>query len=97
MENMLSGLERMVEYDLIVVLKYLTKKDKMSLRASSTTLRRRIDELEKIFKVWRIRERVDRNKLRTIDEESIEYILKLMRTSMTHSYFKQPEGIFKTL
>ena len=71
MENMLSGLERMVEYDLIVVLKYLTKKDKMSLRASSTTLRRRIDELEKIFKVWRIRERVDKNKLRTVADIGI--------------------------
>ena len=47
---MLSGLERMVEYDLIVVLKYLTIKDKMLLRASSTTLRRRIDELEKILR-----------------------------------------------
>ena len=50
MENMLSGLERMVVYDLIVVLKYLTKKDKMSLRASSTTLWRRIEELEKILR-----------------------------------------------
>ncbi len=51
MENMLSGLERLVEYDLIVLLKYLSKKDKMSLRASSTNLRRRIDELENTFKV----------------------------------------------
>ena len=70
MENKLSSLERMVVYDLIVVLKYLTKKDKMSLRASSTTLRRRIDELEKTFKVWRIR-RVDKNKLRTIADINI--------------------------
>ena len=70
MENKLSSLERMVEYDLKVVLKYLTKKDKMSLRASSTTLRRRIDELEKTFKVWRIR-RVDKNKLRTIADINI--------------------------
>ena len=70
MENMLSGLERMVEYDLIVVLKYLTKKDKMSLRESSTTLRRRIDELEKTFKVWRISD-VDKNKLRTIADINI--------------------------
>ena len=54
MENMLSGLERMVVYDLIVVLKHLTKKDKMSLRASSTTMLRRINELENTFKVWRI-------------------------------------------
>ena len=50
----------MVEYDLIVVLKYLNT-DKMSLRASSITLHRRIDELEKIFQVWRIRGRVDKN------------------------------------
>ena len=71
MENMLSGLERMVVYDLIVVLKYLTKKDKMSLRASSTTLRRRIDELENSFKVWRIRGRVDKNKLRIIADIGI--------------------------
>ena len=70
MENKLSSLERMVEYDLIVVLKYLTIKDKMSLRASSTTLRRRIDELEKTFKVCRIR-RVDKNKLRTIADINI--------------------------
>ena len=54
MENMLSGLEKMVVYDLIVVLKHLTKKDKMSLRASSTTMLRRINELENTFKVWRI-------------------------------------------
>ena len=68
---MLSSFEKMVEYDLIVVLKYLTKKDKMSLRASSTTLRRRIDELENSFKVWRIRGRVDKNKLRIIADIGI--------------------------
>ena len=68
MENMLSGLERMVVYDLIVVLKHLTKKDKMSLRASSTTLRRRIDELENTFKVWRIGE-VDSTRLRRLSDE----------------------------
>ena len=68
MENMLSGLERMVVYDLIVVLKYLTKKDKMSLRESSTTLRRRIDELENTFKIWRIRE-VDSTRLRRLADE----------------------------
>ena len=69
MENMLSGLERMVEYDLIVVLRHLTKKDKMSLRASSTTLRRRIDELEKTVKVWRIRGDVDSTRLRRLSDE----------------------------
>ena len=69
MENMLSGLERMVVYDLIVVLKYLTKKDKMSLRESSTTLRRRIDELENTFKIWRIREVVDSTRLRRLADE----------------------------
>ena len=68
MENMLSGLESMVDYDLIVVLKYLPKKDKMSIRASSTTLRRRIDELEKTFKVWRIGE-VDSTRLRRVSDE----------------------------
>ena len=68
---MLSSFEKMVEYDLIVVLKYLTIKDKMSLRASSTTLRRRIDELENSFKVWRIRGRVDKNKLRIIADIGI--------------------------
>ena len=68
MENMLSGLESMVDYDLIVVLKYLPKKDKMSIRASSTTLRRRIDELEKTFKVWRIGE-VDSTRLRKLSDE----------------------------
>ena len=57
--------------DLIVVLKNLNKKDKMSLRASSITLRRRIDELEKIFQVWRIRGRVDKNKQRTIPDIGI--------------------------
>ena len=56
--------------DLIVVLKNLNKKDKMSLRAS-ITLRRRIDELEKIFQVWRIRGRVDKNKQRTIPDIGI--------------------------
>ena len=66
---MLSGLERMVFYDLIVVLKYLTKKDKMSLRASSTTLRRRIDELEKTFKVWRIHGDVDSTRLSKLSDE----------------------------
>ena len=65
MENMLSGLERMVEYDLIVVLKYLTKKDKMSLRASSTTLRRRIDE----FKIWKICGDVYSNDLRSLADD----------------------------
>ena len=65
----MSGLERMVFYDLIVVLKYLTKKDKMSLRASSTTLRRRIDELEKTFKVWRIHGDVDSTRLRKFSDE----------------------------
>ena len=33
MENKLSSIESRVEYDLIVLLKYLSKKDKMSLRA----------------------------------------------------------------
>ena len=69
MEIMLSGLERMVEYDLIVLLKYLSKKDKMSLRASSTTLRRRIDELENTFKVWRICGKVDSSRLRRLSDE----------------------------
>ena len=65
---MLSGLERMVVYDLIVVLKLFTKKYKMSLRASSTTMRGRIDELENT-KVWRIRGEVDSTRLRRLSEE----------------------------
>ena len=69
MDNMLSGLERMGEYDLIFVLKYLTKKDKMSLRESSTTLRRRIDELENTFKIWRIQGVVDSTRLRRLSDE----------------------------
>ncbi|XP_023326053.1 uncharacterized protein LOC111699580 [Eurytemora carolleeae] len=70
MENKLSGLESMVVYDLMVVLKYLTKKDKGSLRASSTTLLRRIDELEKnTFKVWRIHGEVDSSRLKRLSDE----------------------------
>jgi len=41
----------------------------MSLRASSTTLRRRIDELENTFKVWRIRGVVDSTRLRRVSDE----------------------------
>ncbi len=52
MENRLSSLERIVEYDLIVVLKHLTMNDKMSLRVSSTTLLRWIDEIENTFNIW---------------------------------------------
>ena len=69
MENKLSSLESMVVYDLMVVLKYLNKKDKGLLRASSTTLRRRFDELEKTFKVWRIHGEVDSVRLRRLSDE----------------------------
>ena len=69
MENMLSSLENMVEYDFKVVLNYSALKDKMSLRASSTTLRRRIDMIENTFKVWRIGGVVDSTKLRRIADE----------------------------
>ncbi|XP_023342546.1 uncharacterized protein LOC111712217 [Eurytemora carolleeae] len=69
MENKLSNLESMVVYDLMVVLKYLNKKDKGALRASSTTLRRRIDELEKTFKIWRIHGEVDSVRLRRLSDE----------------------------
>ena len=70
MENKLSGLESMVVYDLMVVLKYLTKKDKGSLRASSTTLLRRIDELEKnTFKIWWIHGEVDSSRLKRLSDE----------------------------
>ena len=85
MDNMLSGLERMVEYDLIFVLKYLTKKDKMSLRASSTTLRRRIDKLEKTFKVWRIQGVVDSTKLRRLSDE----ILTIQGNTFNREYILQ--------
>ena len=43
----------------------------MSLRATSFTLLSQINELEKIFKVWRIRGRVDKNELRTIADFGI--------------------------
>ena len=66
---MLSSLENMVEYDFKVVLNYSALKDKMSLRASSTTLRRRIDMIENTFKVWRIGGVVDSTKLRRIADE----------------------------
>ena len=66
---MLPGLERMGVYDLIVVLKHLTKRDNMSLRTSSTTLRRRIDELENTFKIWRIDGEVDSSRLRKLSDE----------------------------
>ena len=69
MENKLSSLERMVEYDIIVMLKHLTKTDKMSWRATSTTLRRRIVELEKTFKVWRIHGDVDSTRLRKLSDK----------------------------
>ena len=32
-----------------------------------------------------------------LEEDSIDYIIKLMHCSMSHSYFHEPEGIFKTL
>ena len=69
MENMLSNLERMAEPDFKVVLNYSALKDKMSLRASSTTLRRRVDKIENTFKVWRIGGLVDSAKLRRISDE----------------------------
>ena len=59
----------MAEYDFKVVLNYSALKDKMSLRASSTTLRRRIDMIENTFKVWRIGGVVDSTKLRRIADE----------------------------
>ena len=37
------------------------------------------------------------SKIGKLDQTSTEYILKLMNVSMSHSYFKEPEGIFKTL
>ena len=58
-----------MEYDFKVVLNYSALKDKMSLRASSTTLRRRIDMIENTFKVWRIGGVVDSTKLRRIADE----------------------------
>ena len=36
-------------------------------------------------------------KICKLETESIMYILNLMKVSMTHSYFKQPKGIYKTL
>ena len=36
-------------------------------------------------------------KIAKLKPESIDYVLKLMKVSMNHSYFKEPKGIFKTL
>jgi hypothetical protein len=49
----------------------LNKKNKGALRASSKTLLRRINELENTFKVWKIYDEVDKNKLRTIADIKI--------------------------
>ena len=69
MENTLSGMERMVEYDLIVLFKLLTKKDKMSLRAASSTMWRRVNELENTFKVWRVSSKLDHTNIRRLADE----------------------------
>ena len=89
MENMLSSLENMAEYDFKVVLNYSALKDKMSLRASSTTLRRRIDMIENTFKVWRIGGVVDSTKLRRIADEIkiIKGIIYLPCTEIIKSSF----------
>ena len=89
MENMLSSLENMVEYDFKVVLNYSALKDKMSLRASSTTLRRRIDMIENTFKVWRIGGVVDSTKLRRIADEIkiIKGIIYFICTEIIKSSF----------
>ena len=68
MSEPLSELEKMVAYDLKSVLGDLTRKDKMSLRAASTTLLSRINELETTFKVWRI-EKVNSTKLKRVADE----------------------------
>ena len=68
MSEPLSELEKMVAYDLKSVLGYLTRKEKMSLRAASTTLLSRINELETTFKVWRIEE-VNSTKLKRVADE----------------------------
>jgi len=68
MSEPLSELEKMVAYDLKSVLGYLTRKEKMSLRAASTTLLSRINELETTFKVWRI-EKVNSTKLKRVADE----------------------------
>ncbi len=68
MSEPLSELEKMVAYDLKSVLGYLTRKDKMSLRAASTTLLSRINELETTFKVGRI-EKVNSTKLKRVADK----------------------------
>ena len=68
MSEPLSELEKMVAYDLKSVLGNLTRKEKMSLRAASTTLLSRINELETTFKVWRI-EKVNSTKLKRVADE----------------------------
>ena len=51
----------------------MSVKDKMSLRVLSTTLRKRIDELENTFKIWRNErfgyEYFDSTRLRRLAEE----------------------------
>ena len=74
----------MVEYDLIVVLKLFTKKYKMSLRASSTTMRGRIDELENT-KVWRIRGEVDSTRQKII-EGDMHYSRQHIQQSLQYIY-----------
>ena len=69
MENTLSGMERMVVNDLIVLLKLLTKREKISLRAASSTMLRRIDELENTFKVWRVSGNLNDFEIRRLADE----------------------------
>ena len=36
-------------------------------------------------------------KIAKLERDSVDYIIKLMECSMSHSYFHEPQGIFKTL
>ena len=36
-------------------------------------------------------------KIAKLNSESLQYIINLMKCSMSHSYFKEPTGIYKTL
>ena len=40
---------------------------------------------------------LEAGKIAKLEPTSIDYILNFMKVSMRHSYFKEPEGIFKTL
>ena len=81
MEVNKPGLERMVVYDFISVLKYLNMKDKMCLRAVNTNLHSRINQLEDTFKVWSVGNVNSAKLMRVADEIQIIEDLTLKLSS----------------